>query len=632
MTVTMTVVFIAYWVLWFVIVKPAAMIFKRDHTHLDFGLAFFLLNIYVLYIVHRKVDFSLFHTNLKSSNPALASIIIIASLIISILTTTVAIYILHRINHKTWYRHIQRLCLAITLFLACIAVISFLKSKSGTVIGFTGVIAFFISFLLIRKPAFFKTLNWLLAFTIIAGAVIGNFKHPLALPAKPPSKIVNTPKHVIVIVIDTLRADAISCLNPDTRETPNIDALAKDAVLFSNAFSSAPWTVPSVASILTGQSPFVHEVNTAASPLSLSFNTMPEYFYKTDYRTAIISQSIIIKKKNLEQGVEVFRYNRRDPHNHLLQKLLGKLFPTRFFYTEKAEWVTDLAADWFDMNSKQNTFTYLHYIDPHMPSEPSKEFLPDTPVTSRVKNSFSEFSHIRSGHFRPTEMDKKRIRDLHQSETAQVDHNIGRLITHLKKLNIYDDLLIVLTSDHGEEFFEHGSIEHGHTLYNELLKVPLIIKLPKQLYTKKVDSRVSINSIMPTVLDICRIEYDPKSLSAKSLKPLMDTNTSAGDRNIISSQLFYFEQRQSLCFDNFKYIQWLESGKQELYDLAKDPGESINLANEFPEVIKQMKQILATEKAYFQTIKQQYDLPSNKSSEPLDKETIEALKSLGYIK
>jgi arylsulfatase A-like enzyme len=229
-------------------------------------------------------------------------------------------------------------------------------------------------------------------------------------------------------------------------------------------------------------------------------------------------------------------------------------------------------------------------------------------------------------------MDKKRIRDLHQSETAQVDHNIGRLITHLKKLNIYDDLLIVLTSDHGEEFFEHGSIEHGHTLYNELLKVPLIIKLPKQLYTKKVDSRVSINSIMPTVLDICRIEYDPKSLSAKSLKPLMDTNTSAGDRNIISSQLFYFEQRQSLCFDNFKYIQWLESGKQELYDLAKDPGESINLANEFPEVIKQMKQILATEKAYFQTIKQQYDLPSNKSSEPLDKETIEALKSLGYIK
>ncbi|MCF7955489.1 MAG: sulfatase [Phycisphaerae bacterium] len=580
MIVIMALAFVVYWLLRLCVLMPFVRFSKVDSTNLDVGLFAFLAISHVFYIIHRHLEFG----NLLSDMRLVA--LIIAVLIISLVMSVLIVKRLKRIQQKKWPKYLQRLSFIMSLmFIIVVAVVSFLT----------------------------------------------NYDPPVEKPVKQAVRLPGAPKHVIFIVIDTLRADAISCINPDTMATPNIDALAGDGVLFNNARSTSPWTVPSVASLLTGVSPLAHRTMTIKSQLPDECVTIAEYFDQQNYQTAAFYQNTNLNNRNFEQGFDTFKFHVL-PKDFFLHQRLLKFLAGKTETIKRPKWATDQAIGWLDKNIDRHGFLYVHYIDPHSPYTPKDEYLPKGDVPKRVGKTFKieNFLSTRTGFLVLTQSEKSWVRKLYEAEVANIDENIGRIINDLKAKGIYDQSLIVLTSDHGDEFWEHGSVEHGHTLYNELLHVPMIIKMPSQSVKRVVDSRVKINSITPTVLDICNIKYDPKSISAPSLAAAITNDEKVTPVNIVATGLLYYENRIAVEFDDYKYIERLDNGRQELYNIKDDPEELINIAKDNTEIISIAKKIIADEQERAKALRQENNFKDPQSVE-MNKEELERLKSLGYL-
>ncbi len=238
---------------------------------------------------------------------------------------------------------------------------------------------------------------------------------------------------------------------------------------------------------------------------------------------------------------------------------------------------------------------------------------------------------IRGGYLVPSPAEREWIRTLYDAEVRYVDDNLGQLFDVLKNLGIYHGSLIILTSDHGEEFWEHGGFEHGHSLYDELIRVPLIVKLPQSTSKQEITSAVTTASIMPTILDLCQIEYRGDFLSFPSLVPLWESNPgSYQEAPIVSTGLRYYENRESILFDGLKYIRFLMTNREELYDLANDPGEQNSVATALPGEVVRARKLLNEHNNRVKELRDLLGLPAEQQIE-LDQETIRRLKALGYI-
>jgi arylsulfatase A-like enzyme len=201
----------------------------------------------------------------------------------------------------------------------------------------------------------------------------------------------------------------------------------------------------------------------------------------------------------------------------------------------------------------------------------------------------------------------------------------------LKQLNLYDDSLVLLTSDHGEEFWEHNGFEHGHTLYNEVLWVPLMIKLPMSAARGQVETAVSTLSVTPTVLDLCGIDYDRRHLSAGSLSDLWESSPDGFDEPpIVSTGLLYYENRESVILDGLKYIHFLLSDREELYDLARDAGEQVSILKASPEKAERAREALREHQMAARKLQEYYGIFETEKLE-LDREAIRILRSIGYV-
>jgi len=219
-----------------------------------------------------------------------------------------------------------------------------------------------------------------------------------------------------------------------------------------------------------------------------------------------------------------------------------------------------------------------------------------------------------------------------------VDHEIGQFLSTLERLDLFDPALIVVTSDHGEEFWEHGGFEHGHALNNEVIGVPLIIKPPKSpqassFQGRRVDSPVSIESVRTTILDVVGAPAgDPDLPLARSLVPYWAASQPEDSSDpIISGAVRYFGQQLSVVRGRYKYIRHLEEGREELYDLVSDPSESDNQALSQPELTRELAEILDQEIERSQQVAEKLGIGQNTSKSHMDKETEQELRSLGYI-
>jgi arylsulfatase A-like enzyme len=437
---------------------------------------------------------------------------------------------------------------------------------------------------------------------------------------------------VILIVIDALRTDVISCYGSKSVSTPNIDSLGTDGVLFERAYSSAPWTVPSISSILTGVSPLTHRVLKSKDTIPENCVTLAERMKDAGYLTGAIGDNPHLSKNGYQQGFGHYDFYPKSG-GLPLDRILWLLWPERFSLTSSTSRLTQLAQALIERWSNNDFFLWLHYFDPHNPYFPPSEYLPKHKQQIQAKSRIEELKMIQRESL--TVSEKDRYRELYEAEVRYVDDKIGELLDYLKNHGYYEKSLIVLTSDHGEEFWDHGGYYHGRTLHNELIWVPLIIKLPDSEVTVRLSEAVGNERILPTILELCRIDYDSTDFSGTSLSSLWSGEVTSSDevqKAIFSTGLNPAPggNCEMVLFDDTKFIRWLSSQREELYDLEKDPEEKENISGQHTHEVERAKELLRKWAESGDQFRRYYGL-KEADAVKLDAQTIKQLRSLGYV-
>ncbi len=389
---------------------------------------------------------------------------------------------------------------------------------------------------------------------------------PLGSPASMPA---GARPSVIIYLIDTLRADHVGAYGYPRPITPSIDRFAADGVLFLNAQAQSSWTRPAVASLLTGLAPQAHGVNRRRDALAGSVDTLAEVLAREGYDTAgVVTNGNAGPNFALDQGFASFRYLRESGRRVERHRLSDQL--NRWLFR------------WLEQRGPESApyFLYAHATDPHVPYTPAepfrRRFAPDVdPEIGRLENVRA----IIQGRRQPTDTTRRHLIDLYDAEIAFNDHHFGRLIERLKELGQYESTLIVLVSDHGEEFLDHGGWEHGVTLYEEQLRVPLIIKLPGGADAgRRVETVARQVDVMPTVLDLLGIAPPAGLDGASLLRP--------AERASFAHLALQNRRMNSVNRRGWKLIlddsPFPRGRPIQLYRLADDPRETIELAGERP--------------------------------------------------
>lgn len=303
------------------------------------------------------------------------------------------------------------------------------------------------------------------------------------------------PKYVVFWLIDTLRADKLGFYdmpNANKRpkvKTPNLDALAKESAIFEPFYVQGNESKASHASLFTGTYPVKHGVYTHKANLKSSHTTIAEAFKKAGFKTAgFCSNGYISKKWNYIQGFDKFVNFIRE----------GK--------ANNARAVAKAAIRWIDKNKDKPFYLYLGTSDPHVTYRRHQEFIGqydknDKSYNGRFKKSLSgvEIGKLKGRKTPPGARDRKRIEALYENEIAFNDKHFGTLVDHLKKVGIWDETVVIISADHGDEFWEHGSCGHGHNLHQELVNVPLMIRYPGVLPAGRVTSGTDGVDLLPTL-------------------------------------------------------------------------------------------------------------------------------------
>jgi len=443
--------------------------------------------------------------------------------------------------------------------------------------------------------------------------------------------------HVILLSIDTLRADTLACSGAPEPRAPYLDALAGDSLCFARASSAAAWTLPAMASVMTGVSPQVHGAVHLRSRLPDGLPTLAEVLRHAGYRTAaFVSSTVLGPQANLAQGFDEFHAYPGPWLGHSLGATLLTANVPRFRPEEAPPPdLAETATDWLQAHRNEPFFLWVHTFDPHAPYGPPRRYLQGrTPPGEHLEGLRFEGwdeEEIRAGTWTPTAAERAWIHQLYLAEARWVDDSVGQLLAELKRLGLYDGALTLVVSDHGEEFWEHGSYGHGHTLYDELLHVPLLVKLPKIGRIGRIGritTPVSTASLYATVLDACALPVPSGHPAAGSLLALLQNGPPSP---LLSLGLNRYEDRRALRFGRFKYIRWTMSGREELYDLDADPGEKIDLAKAALPKLAEGRRLLAEFEADGRRARQLLRLPAGETAE-VDGHTLERLRSLGYAR
>ena len=427
---------------------------------------------------------------------------------------------------------------------------------------------------------------------------------------------------VILIIVDALPAGHVTSYGYKRSITSNIDRLAKDGILFERAVSASPWTLPSFGSILTGLYPSTHFAGWHLDPPSMDdrrlsvirpeIKSMAEYFAEDGYQTiGFFNNPFLHPGYGLDKGFNKYDY------------FGGDLLNIR-----SAPLVTDAAIKWIEENDKEPFFMVMHFFDPHMAYDPP--LASASPYIYEYKGKLKKpFIHdarkVCAGDFNFSKQDKDFIIGLYDGEVSSTDQQIGRFFQYLKTKGLYDGALIVLTSDHGEEFWEHGGFEHGHSLHKEVIEVPLIMKYPESdLKGHRVSEYVSHMDIFPTIAEFMGWPVT-SSLNGVSLYP-RGGKIKIPSHTVVSENMHYGPQKQSFIYEDTKLIIENATGKITVYDLKNDPTETKNVFGEVELPAAVQEQVKQIAKDLEKVLKEK-----KLEEVQLDQETIKKLKSLKYL-
>jgi arylsulfatase A-like enzyme len=322
------------------------------------------------------------------------------------------------------------------------------------------------------------------------------------------------PPNVCIVVIDTLRTDRVGWLSGDRGVTPFLDTLADRAFVFPHAYAASSWTSPSIASLWTSRYPSQHHVTSAFSVLADSERTLAEMLAKRGYVTGGFSANPLVSTQlGYQQGFD--RYEATAPGAQ------AGLWAVK----ERADKLNAKALAWLDEvrggpRAGAPVFLYLQYMEPHFPYIPPRPFVAKSFARhddgDRLHRTFADMLREKSRWAKPDPEALAVMEALYDGEVMSVDEGVRDLFAELTKRGILDDAIVVVTSDHGEEFLDHGGMGHGLTLYEEVARVPLFLRLPGQAARQDVDEEVSLLDVTPTLLDLLGI-LRPATVEGRSL-------------------------------------------------------------------------------------------------------------------
>ena len=403
------------------------------------------------------------------------------------------------------------------------------------------------------------------------------------------------PWNVLLITLDTTRADHLGCYGHENAATPHLDALAAEGTRFESAFSSVPLTAPSHSTIMTGRYPFAHGVrDNGMFVLSESQTTLAEVLSREGYATgAAVAAFPLQSQFGLDQGFEFFDDDLTGGNGPIPAVGHRK----GIYMDERPAGMVNLALiPWLTETRDRPFFAWVHYFDAHQPANP------------------------------PPPYDQLFAHAGYDGEIAYVDETVGRLLDELRELGLYDSTLIVVTADHGDGLGDHREMTHAFQLYNSTLRVPFLVRVPSAPKNVVSQRRVGTVDILPTVLDLLSIPV-PEGVQGISLKgSIIGQDQSAGrdGRSLYAETLSPrlsqgWGELRAIYKDRYKYIF---GPRPELYDLEEDPDELNDLVTELPSVATSLKGQLADWLGGSSVVDARVEI---------DTETRHRLMSLGYL-
>jgi len=395
-------------------------------------------------------------------------------------------------------------------------------------------------------------------------------------PSAPAAK--KTFEHIYIWMCDTLRADKVHVYNPKTNVlTPNYDAFAADATRFGWAQVQGTWSLPSQASMLTGVYPNVHKATEQASKINPQLPIAPEIFKKAGFKTGLFSSNGYVSSKwGFGRGFDENRNFVRENLPNGADNLWGT------------------AKKWILPGKAKPQFVYLAVIEPHVIYNPKKEFLKqywDKPYTGPIKPVLTgiQLGKIKKGTLKVNDTDKAYLEALHNAEITQSDTAFGVFLADLKAAGLYDSSVVVVISDHGDEFWDHGDVGHAQGPHQELVHVPFMIHAPGLLPVGRVvETDVEAMDLAPTVLELAGIPV-PDSMQGQSVLP---TALDEIAHTPASSLTQNGTMARGLKSGRYRFIH-SGVGHMELYDEIEDPRERTELESKRPIALRQMRNILS---------------------------------------
>jgi arylsulfatase A-like enzyme/Tfp pilus assembly protein PilF len=368
-----------------------------------------------------------------------------------------------------------------------------------------------------------------------------------------PNTAASPSPNIILITLDTTRADRMGFLGSERGLTPNLDELARRGMVFSRAYAQVPLTTPSHATILTGAYPQFSHVNYLGDPLGKALPFLPDILHRNGYRTAAFVGALVLDPRKLapgfQRGFDIYdagfhRRGGREDRYHSVER--------------RAEEVVNRALAWLSKRPPGPFFLWVHLYDPHDP------YSPPEPYKSRY------------------------AAEPYDGEIAYTDAAVAKLITSLRTQRLFDGALIAVMADHGEAFGEHGENHHGIFLYDETIRVPLLFKLPGQRSARKVETRVGLVDVAPTILRAAHLPV-PLAMQGESLLSFMKLDQAGAANQPNDSNLqravyaesgyghLSFGWSTLRAWRTGKYL-YIEAPERELYDQSADPLAAHNLA------------------------------------------------------
>jgi arylsulfatase A-like enzyme/tetratricopeptide (TPR) repeat protein len=425
----------------------------------------------------------------------------------------------------------------------------------------------------VPESRLWKTSPWLVLFAIVVGT--GGCRSNLGP---------EDTRSVVLISIDTCRADRLGCYGHPSAATPNVDAVARDGVTFLLARTTNPITLPAHCSMMTGLIPPQHGVHDNRTyRLAASNVTLAEIMRDNGYSTAAFVGAFPLDSiMGLDQGFDVY-------DDHYTMGGAGRVANER-----KAMEVSTSAIEWLQNNHEDPFFLFVHYFDPHAPYEPPEPFA------------------------------SRHAGDPYLGEIAYTDHAIGRVIDELKRLDLYDSSLIVITADHGESLGEHEELTHAFFVYNSTMRVPLIIKAPGCVAGREVTEPTSVTDIAPTVLAALGMEARDAQRGMDLAEHLWGAGATSPERPLYGESVvptvFGCNPLRGVVQGKWHYI-W--SKNPELYDLSRDPGEQHDMID------REAERAAVLHDALISML--QSPTPADEPGQPVEPEALERLESLGYV-